>query len=179
MRRHHHFRVNSHSHLHHDYHKLCRFLQLATIQVLNPHTSFIHPLTSSPTFAKSMPPKGAKHFVATGTSARTTKHPTIAKARPSRPAATAAVREAAASAGPQRRIITIPLAPSSTPSRASSPASSQQSLSTFVGQIEAMQVAVMELKSMHEGTLNVLEEIKERLEAVETNPPIPVRRVKV
>jgi hypothetical protein len=33
----------------------------------------------------------------------------------------------------------------------------------------------MELKSMHEGTLDVLEEIKERLEAVETNPPpIPV-----
>ena len=112
-----------------------------------------------------MPPKGSQHLVAIGTNARITQNPTIAKARPNRPAA---------SAGPQRRIITIPLPLSYTPSRASSRASSQQSLSIFVTQIEAMQVAVMELKSMHEGTLNVLEEIKERLEAVKINPPPPI-----
>jgi hypothetical protein len=32
----------------------------------------------------------------------------------------------------------------------------------------------MELKSIYEGILNILEEIKERLEAIKINPPIPV-----
>ena len=127
-----------------------------------------------------MPPKGTKHIVATGTTARTTKNPIIAKECPSRPAVTTIVRAAIASAGPRHRIVTIPLALSRTPSM-SSHSSSQQSLSHVVTQIEAMQVAFAEVKSIQEGTFNLLEEIKERLEAVETNittvtavPTIPV-----
>ena len=124
-----------------------------------------------------MPPKGKKYSVPRVGSASATKNPTIAKTRPSRPAATAAVREAAASAGPRRRFVTVPVASGMT-SRASSLTFSQRSLSPVAPQIEAMQVEVAEVKSIQEGTLNVLEEIKERLEALETNfasaPAVPV-----
>src|SRR6266496_1897793 len=97
MRQHHQFRVNSHSHLHHGYQKLYRFLQLATIQLLNLHTSYIHTSTSIPSPAKTnMPPKGQKDSVATHAGASVTKNPTISKPPRSRPDASAAVQEAMA-----------------------------------------------------------------------------------
>jgi hypothetical protein len=125
MRRYHHFRINNHSHLHHDYHKLYRFLQLITIQILNPHISFIYPLISSSIFIKSISSKDTKHFVVIDTSIRIIKYPIIIKVYPSRSVVITTVREVVVSIGSRYRIITIPLTPSSISSRTNSSISSQ------------------------------------------------------
>jgi len=107
-----------------------------------------------------MPPKRSKKAVATGRiKAKTTaRNPTIVKRKihPSRPAAVAAVKEAT-----RRLILPQKQAPVHTPSASSN--------ASFNPEFEAMQVEVAEVKSTQEGYLSVLEEIKERLEAVEAN----------
>src|SRR5947207_5731618 len=175
MRQHHQFRVNSHSHLHHGYQKLYRFLQLATIQLLNLHTSYIHTSTSIPSPAKTnMPPKGQKDSVATHAGASVTKNPTISKPPRSRPDASAAVQEAMArlaaahlaaaqAAASAQQSVTPPAPPPLNPSNPSS----HRSITPEASEMEVLQVKVASMESRNEAILNMLEEVKEKFEALE------------
>ena len=92
-----------------------------------------------------------------------TRNPVIFKARLSRSATTAAVRKAATNAESQRRNVRD--------LSSDSFVFSYLSDSLVVTQMKVMQIEFAKVKSIQKRTSNVLEEIKERLEAIESNVP--------
>ena len=95
------------------------------------------------------------------------KHPTIAKSRPRRPAAADAVKKATARLAPHCKHVHEPRQAVSRPTSISSvrqfnsPTRSNSLAPSHSREFDAMQIDVAEVKNTQEGTMYVLEEIKE------------------